>query len=302
MPSADLLASLARGFASKIQDLLNATVCDGSGISAVVSADPNLVLVGHGLTKQSLVTEPFPVKIGRRKATCWLDVSFRMCLDDASRYLTVVSSFFGIYADDPERSCLCHFDYERDKPGYPEAHLQVPGESTALAGMTGQAKTRSLDRLHFPVGGRRFRPILEDVFEFLIVERFARPRDDRWVDVLKREREEYYTIQLRAAIRRNPEVAKQALSGIGLTSQVVPQQRVKRIQDMALSTVALTGALLADARLLCPGALATRQLARVLLSACLASGQGSGSRATGASAAVDSGSAQRIAHLLPTFQ
>lgn len=194
MPSADLLASLARGFASKIQDLLNATVCDGSGISAVVSADPNLVLVGHGLTKQSLVTEPFPVKIGRRKATCWLDVSFRMCLDDASRYLTVVSSFFGVYADDPERSCLCHFDYERDKPGYPEAHLQVPG----------------------------------DVIEFLIVERFARPRDDRWVDVLKREREEYYTIQLRAAIRRNPEVAKQALSGIALTSQVVPQQRVKR--------------------------------------------------------------------------
>jgi hypothetical protein len=69
---------------------------------------------------------------------------------------------------------VCHFDYERDKAGgYPEAHLQVPGQSGALAAMTSGPDKRSLDRLHFPVGGRRFRPILEDVIEFLIVEQLA---------------------------------------------------------------------------------------------------------------------------------
>ncbi len=51
------------------------------------------------------------------------------------------------------------------------------------------------------MGGRRFRPILEDVIEFLIVEQLAKPRDDGWKDVLDQEREEYYRIQLQAAIR-----------------------------------------------------------------------------------------------------
>jgi hypothetical protein len=204
VPSADRLAHLARDFAATIQDLLNATICDGVRIATVVSADPNRVHVGQGLAKPSLVTEPFPVKVGRRKANCWLDVSYRLCLDEEGQYLTVVSSFFGVYANDEAHSCLCHFDYERDKAGgYPEAHLQIPGESTALAAMSASAGKRSLDRLHFPVGGRRYRPILEDVIEFLIVEKLARPRDDSWRDVLNREREAYYRIQLQAAIRRN---------------------------------------------------------------------------------------------------
>lgn len=227
MPSADRLASLARNFATKIQHLLNTTICDGVRISTVISEDPNLVLVGYGLAKPSLITEPFLVQIGRRKANCSLDISYRLCLDDASQYLTVISSFFAVYANDAGRSCLCHFDYERDKAGgYPEAHLQVPGESAALQAMSGPAGKRSLDRLHFPVGGRRFRPILEDVIEFLIVEKLARPRDDNWKNALDREREAYYRIQVQAAIRRSPEIARQALND--LAAPVVPQQRGKR--------------------------------------------------------------------------
>ena len=180
--------------------------------------------VGHGLAKRRLVTERFPVRI-RRKPTCWLDVGYRLCLDEESQYLTVVSSFFGVYASDTG-PCLCHFDYERDKTGgYPEAHLQVPGQSEALAGMSSHPAKRSLERLHFPVGGRRFRPILEDVIEFLIVEQLAKPRDEAWKDILNREREEYYRIQLQAAIRRSPEIARDALAG--LNAPLVPQQRGK---------------------------------------------------------------------------
>lgn len=215
---ADLLR-LARDFAGTVQRLLNTTVCEGMRIPAVVSQDPNVILVGYGLRNTSLVTEPFPVHLGRRKPQCWLDVSFRLCLDDAGRYLAAVASFFGIYANDDEHSCLCHFDYEREKPGgYPEAHLQVYGDSAALAAWGGQPQTRQLDRLHFPVGGRRFRPTLEDVIEFLIVEKLADTRDG-WKDVLKRERQEYQRIQLRAAIRRDPETARQAVSDLGPEDQ-----------------------------------------------------------------------------------
>lgn len=207
MPSADL-PKLAREFTGKIRSVLDSTVCDGSHLAAIVR-DSNLVLVGHGLSSRSLESKPFAVRTKRGRPRCWLDIQFRLCLDDERSYLTVLSSFFGIYADAGARECLCHFDHERGKKGYPEAHVQVHGESAALASLLDSK--RGLDRLHFPVGGRRFRPILEDVIEFLIAEGLANGRDG-WENVIRAEREAYYRIQLRAAVRRDPEIARQALA------------------------------------------------------------------------------------------
>ena len=74
---------------------------------------------------------------------------------------------------------LVPFDYERGKSGYPEAHLQVYGESAALAAWKGTPKSRQLARLHFPVRGRRYRPTLEDVVEFLIAKELAVPHSEQ---------------------------------------------------------------------------------------------------------------------------
>ncbi len=62
-------------------------------------------------------------------------------------------------------------------------------------------------------GGRRFRPALEDVIEFLVDEQLVRPREG-WLGALDRSRREFREIQLRAAVRRDPEVARQALMGL----------------------------------------------------------------------------------------
>ena len=175
--------------------------------------EPGVVLIGYGLSKSKLRTARFPVS----SRHCWLDVGYRLCLDDSGNYLAVAASFTSIYAGDDDKSCLCRFDYERGKHGYPEAHLQVYGESRALASWGGTPRTRQLDRLHFPVGGRRFRPTLEDVVEFLITEELAIPRDEGWKDVLRAEREAFQRIQLRAAIRRDPETAREALQDLGPT-------------------------------------------------------------------------------------
>jgi hypothetical protein len=72
-----------------------------------------------------------------------------------------------------------------------------------------------MHKLHFPVGGRRYRPSLEDVIEFLIVERLVDARDG-WQTVLAREREAFRRLQLRAAIRRDPETTMSALKNLGL--------------------------------------------------------------------------------------
>lgn len=208
------LPGLASAFAGKITHLLNTTICTGVRIAAVISTDPNVILVGHGLTRSSLVPEPFPVQIGQGKPACWLDVGYRLCLDEEARHLMVMASYFGIHAAGQERTPLCHFDYERGKSGYPEAHLQVSGESAALAAWEGDLSgRRGLDRLHFPMGGRRYRPILEDVIEFLVTEGLAGARD-RWRDVIEAGRREYQQIQLRAAIRRDPQTARSAVAAL----------------------------------------------------------------------------------------
>ncbi|MEU6004220.1 hypothetical protein [Streptomyces sp. NPDC047197] len=60
---------------------------------------------------------------------------------------------------------------------------------------------RTLPKLHFSVGGRRFRPCLEDIVEFLIA--------------LDAGLERFQANQLRAAMRRHPEVVAQFVKEYG---------------------------------------------------------------------------------------
>ncbi len=205
------LGRQAAEFADIIQDLLNGTVCNGITFHAAV-IDPKRMLVGHGLTKTNLVTKPFRLRVGQGRPHGWIDVSYRLGLDDEGQYLTVLSSFVGIYADEEPDSILCHFDYERNKQhGYPEAHLQVEGDCKGLtAWRLTDGSSRELHDLHFPVGGRRYRPALEDIIEFLIAERLVTPRPE-WLRVLNDSREAFRKQQLRAAIRRDIGTARQAV-------------------------------------------------------------------------------------------
>jgi hypothetical protein len=205
----------AREFAEDIQRILNTTICTGVRIAARPSTTPGYAVVGYGISRSSDETLPFPVHIGSRKPRCWLHLGYELSLDKTGRFLTVFSSFFSVQTGPQEASCLCHFDYERDKPGgYPEAHLQVNGVSPALASWPGKTNTRELGRLHFPVGGRRFRPTVEDVIEFLIVEGLAEPREG-WRTALDARRRDWERIQLRAAMRSDPESSAELLGEFG---------------------------------------------------------------------------------------
>jgi hypothetical protein len=88
------------------------------------------------------------------------------------------------------RHRLLHCDYQREKEhGYPEAHLQICASSSSWeeAGKRlGTGDVRLLPKLHLPVGGRRFRPTLEDVIEFLLVEDLVEA-SPKWNVELERE-------------------------------------------------------------------------------------------------------------------
>ncbi|GAA0258700.1 hypothetical protein [Cryptosporangium japonicum] len=93
--------------------------------------------------------------------------------------------------------------------------MQVDGQSADLLEYTALlGRKRDLPKLHFPVGGRRFRPTVEDVIEFLVVEKLVEASDG-WQDVVEASRADFQRRQLRAAIRRFPDVAAEALRDFG---------------------------------------------------------------------------------------
>ncbi len=141
---------------------------------------------------------------------------YTLTADYQGRYLMVRSSVMTYGLDTDTDHPLFHFDYERDKAdGYPDAHLQVDVDPP---GWTALCRSRDLDKsfgaLHLPVGHKRFRPTVEDLIRFLIVEGLADHRTT-WEAVLADSQRQFEEKQLRAAIRRNPEVARQALDALG---------------------------------------------------------------------------------------
>ncbi len=192
-------------------DLLNKTICTGIRLTAVVEQDKKFTVVGYKITKEDRdLTRGIPIS---SPSTCdtYLGLTFRLAPDPEGQYLMVVSSVM-LLARDPEvNDSLFHYDYERNKEhNYPEAHLHICATSPNWEAL---GEDRALSKLHFPVGGRRFRPTLEEFIEFLIIEGFVAERKDARKHI-KTSREEFQKLQLRAAIRRDPEVAREALARV----------------------------------------------------------------------------------------
>lgn len=203
------LESEARGFADRISGLLNRTVSNGVRLTAIPASTG--MLVGLSLGKRQPTPRPVPLTIGDASPGAWLLVSYTFRWDDASSSLVASSSDFNLYADEDMRHAVVRFEYERGKDSYPEAHIQVHGDSPALRTICKQrGMEKRLENLHLPVGGRRYRPNLEDVIEFLVVEGLADARAG-WRDAVAEGRREWERIQLAAAVRRDPDTARAAL-------------------------------------------------------------------------------------------
>ncbi|MGW3196284.1 hypothetical protein ACWDBD_17195 [Streptomyces sp. NPDC001118] len=220
----DKLRDRTTKFAKEIQALLNCTVASHVQIKAVAlsKGDDRLFILGHLLDKGTMTAQRFHLKPRAPRVELWMDVSFQLRLDAEREHLMVQQSFFGVFGSQDAKHGLFHYDYERDKAdGYPDAHLQVYGESNLFSALNGPRADpgRSLAQLHFPVGGKRFRPCLEDVIEFLIVERLVEARDG-YEKVLEAGREGFRRNQLLAAMRRDPGAVEVFVERNGLPGAV----------------------------------------------------------------------------------
>ena len=205
------IGAVADAFAGQLADLLNHTVTDGIRLTAVTDQQEQQAAIAYGISRRDAGSlKMIPLAI-RGNAHLYLGLSFHMTPDDSGRYPMIRSSvmFLSPDADYESARVLLHYDYERDKADdYPDAHLQVvaTSEEWEEVALRYGTEPRPLERLHLPVGGRRYRPTVEDLIEFLIVEKLVTPRRGwkRWVEDGRADFEER---QLRAAVRRNPEAA-----------------------------------------------------------------------------------------------
>lgn len=216
------LEEKAREFTNTLQGALNRTITQGIRLKYV--GDPRGVVgyVGYRLKENSdYIGKPIPVTLGK-KTSCWLMLNQTVTLEDEGNLKTTRATA-AVYADRDQQSRLLSYEFDRDAENeYPSAHLQIDAESEALEVIAKRCSVKpQFERLHLPVGGVRFRPCLEDVIEFLIVERIAEARED-WEKAISESRSRFHRIQLKAAIRNEPDAAVSQLKSMGYVIEQPP--------------------------------------------------------------------------------
>lgn len=210
------LEAQARKFAGQTSDLLNGTLTDGIRISSITTPAGQTVM-GFGVSRSD--ADPKPIPLGLSKPCVWLHLQHSYGWDPEQVHLTMTRSTMNLYSspDMEDDQLVLGIDYIREPANrYPGCHLHVSGMRDDLDAiyLGSDRDSRKLRDLHLPVGGRRFRPTLEDMIEFVITEEMAIPRKD-WRTVLDEHRARWESIQLRAAVRRRPQDAAKALEAEG---------------------------------------------------------------------------------------
>ena len=216
----DDLGSQVRRFAEKMSHLLNATVTNGVRVSTLTTSSGHAV-VGVHVGKLRPDPRPIPLAPAGGKALVYLYLAHYCELDPEGRYLTMTQSTMSLYtsAEMADDELLVGIDYVRDPTNqFPGSHLHVAGQRDDLDDiyLGDERKRRKLRDLHLPVGGKRFRPTLEDLLAFTITEEMVEPRDG-WRAVIDEHRATWTQVQVKAAARRNPEDAAAALAEAGWT-------------------------------------------------------------------------------------
>lgn len=200
------LAEQARVFADEQSQVLNRTVTSGIRLGSSIAPVNGTAHIGFRVTRSNIGPEPFPLDVGPGPPKCFLLINQVQRLDDAGEHLADGRTSYAVYHDAEAERPLLRLDYVRNNRHHAEAHFHV--ESEFVHGDPEGVKPAR--KLHFPVGGRRFRPCLEDLIEFLVRENFAQGRDG-WEAAVEEGRTRWFEKQLRASIRRNPEIARDAV-------------------------------------------------------------------------------------------
>jgi hypothetical protein len=226
------LKSQAESFAHKIEAILNGTVTSEAKIVVTENFANHEVLdivpEGSKVGKFALIPITSFLAAGE-EPWLWLRVWFQVKLIGPKGHFGIESSSFGFTVSKESSRPIVRIEFDRDKGFEPDhdgvglhvrnaAHVQIHGESNDLGyvkGRLGLNPKKTLADIHFPVGGRRFRPTLEDFIEFLHAEQLIPELKPDAREVLNSNREEWLKIQLKAAIENDIDTSLEALKNLG---------------------------------------------------------------------------------------
>lgn len=172
-----------------------------------------------------------------------LSADYKCIYDGHRQYMAIEESQIRVFVEPDGREPLFRYEFGRSPAGtIPGAHIQFHGTHPELekamaecGDSTDRAKARQrgrkpvrLDSLHFPVGGARFRPALEDVLEMLIEEFGVKPVGSVKAarKALADARETWRRRQTATVVRDAPAEAVEALKELGYS--VEPPKRAPR--------------------------------------------------------------------------
>lgn len=149
-----------------------------------------------------------------------LRVEFRVSLDDESDYLAVQHSTYGLWVrPDPNRTPrpVFRIEYDRGARSKPAAHVHLHAESLEFGWIYGTARLPPprLAEIHFPVGGRRFRPTVEELLKFLDREKLFVDWKPGWSHQVEESLQDWEQKQARATVRRHTDAAVYQLRDMG---------------------------------------------------------------------------------------
>lgn len=218
-------------FASEIQETLDGSLPGDRLVASYKAPSGNKFVVRLEEAKMPLTVAG--------KTVAYLGCSMDQELDRAGRYLKTTGSKVTVWSK-IDRTPLIRLEYDATMRGAPISHWQIHAERGAMShllghayGLPGAAVSRPHDfsSLHFPLGGERFRPCLEDVIQFLI-EECGIDSKDNWRTVIEAGREKWRRIQLRSAVRDAPEEAASVLRHLGYTVESPSEEVADRLTPL----------------------------------------------------------------------
>jgi hypothetical protein len=249
----DALRAQAEDFAVSLGRTLNGVLADVPPVIALVLRDrrrsPDLIHVSPRQDAPPYEVTVVPLRIaGVHRLNLRIEMS---CSWDRPRqFLTITKSTVAVetLGEGTRAQPLFRYEYERNSPPeLPAAHLHVHAhrdETTWMMtlGARGRPKQRTakgsmpvLSQLHFPLGGHRFRPCVEDVLEMVINE-FGVEAKGNWRNTLRAGREDWRRKQLSTVVRDSQRSAADTLRQAGWTvtppADGVPDDDVGRLQAL----------------------------------------------------------------------
>lgn len=222
---ADDAHDTAKAFAAELTKTVQAVLPKSPIFQAMLVAPPHIQISVFD-EQQKVARLPLFIR-GNHVADWKLTMSVNW--DHSGSYLKVLRSNFTLLAI-ADKVPLVRYEFDDNMHTAPIAHWQFHAERGAFSHLLGFAlaagkdvKPHSLSSLHFPVGGARMRPGVDDLLEFLVKE-CAFDTVGGWKGAIAESRARYRTIQARTIARDMQSEVAQVLRDEGWS--VTPPEAV----------------------------------------------------------------------------